>query len=142
MPTVSVDALTQFCEQILQGAGVPPHKAQVTAACLVAANLRGVDSHGIQLLPFYVDQLQASEMDPRTDGKVIGESGSCLHFDGSNGIGQWVAEICCGHAIRIAREQGVGLVIAKESNHFVAATLWPQKIPTLFPYPLVTVPAG
>src|SRR5215471_15222690 len=128
MPTVSVDALTQFCEQILQGAGVPLHKAKVTAACLVASNLRGVDSHGIQLLPFYVDQLQASEMDPCTDGKVIGESGSCLHFDGSNGIGQWVAEICCGHAIRIAREQGVGLVIAKESNHFGAAAWWAQKM--------------
>src|SRR5215472_15963158 len=128
MPTVSVDALTQFCEQILQGAGVPLHKAQVAAACLVASNLRGVDSHGIQLLPFYVDQLLASEMDPQTDGRVISESGSCLHFDGANGIGQWVAEICCGHAIRIAREQGVGLVIAKESNHFGAAAWWAQKM--------------
>jgi LDH2 family malate/lactate/ureidoglycolate dehydrogenase len=94
----------------------------------VASNLRGVDSHGIQLLPFYVDQLLACEMDPHTDGSVIKESGSCLHFDGSNGIGQWVAEICCGHAIRIARQQGVGLVIAKESNHFGAAAWWAQKM--------------
>src|SRR5258706_10641712 len=106
MPIVPVEALTFFCEAILEGAGVPGHKAAITAACLVASNLRGVDSHGIQLLPFYIDQLLAAEMDPFTDGSVIRESGSCLHFDGQNGIGQWVAETCCGHAIRIARAQG------------------------------------
>src|SRR4051794_35467766 len=121
MPTLPVHTLTQFCEAILQGAGVPGYKAQTAAACLVASNLRGVDSHGIQLLPFYVDQLLASEMDPLADGRVISEAGSCLHFDGQNGLGQWIAETCCGHATRIAREQGVGLVIARESNHFGAA---------------------
>src|SRR5258708_7144259 len=128
MPIVPVEALTRFCESILEGAGVPRHKARVTAACLVASNLRGVDSHGIQLLPFYIDQLLANEMDPHTDGRVISESGSCLHFDGQNGIGQWVAETCTQHAVRIAQQQGVGLVIAKESNHFGAAAWWAQKM--------------
>ena len=51
MPNISVTDLTQFCEAILQGAGVPRrYKAEVTAACLVASNQLGVDSHGIQLL--------------------------------------------------------------------------------------------
>jgi LDH2 family malate/lactate/ureidoglycolate dehydrogenase len=95
---------------------------------LVASNLRGVDSHGIQLLPFYIDQLLAGEMDPLTDGRVISEAGSCLHFDGQNGIGQWIAETCCGHATRLARALGIGLVIAKESNHFGAAAWWAQKM--------------
>ncbi|HMC62304.1 MAG TPA: Ldh family oxidoreductase, partial [Candidatus Solibacter sp.] len=113
MPTVPAAELTHFCEQILQGGGVPPHKAEVTAACLVASNLRGVDSHGIQLLPFYIDQLLAGEMDAHTDGEVISEAGSCLKFDGKNGIGQWVAEICCGHAVRIASRQGMAMVVAR-----------------------------
>ena len=103
MPTLPVDTLTRFCEAILQGAGVPRNKAEIAAACLVSSNLRGVDSHGIQLLPFYVDQMLASELDPLADGRVISETGSCLHFDGQNGLGQWVAETCCAHAIRIAR---------------------------------------
>src|SRR5215475_7727193 len=128
MPTVEAGRLTRFCEDILQGAGVPRHKAEITAACLVASNLRGVDSHGIQLLPFYVDQLLAGEMDPLTDGRVLNEAGSCLHFDGQNGIGQWIAETCCGHAVRLARANGVGLVAAKESNHFGAAAWWAQKM--------------
>src|SRR6185436_7259837 len=128
MPVLAAGKLTRFAEQILEGAGVPRHKGEVTAACLVASNLRGVDSHGMQLLPFYIDQLLAGEMDPHTDGRVVSESGSCLLFDGQNGIGQWIAETCCGHAVRIAREQGVAMVVARESNHFGAAAWWAQKM--------------
>jgi LDH2 family malate/lactate/ureidoglycolate dehydrogenase len=128
MPIVPVTELTRFCERILTSAGVPPHKAEITAACLVASSLRGVDSHGIQLLPFYIDQLLAGEMDAQTDGCVVTETGSCLTFDGRNGIGQWVAEICCGHAVRIARQQGMAMVVARESNHFGAAAWWAQKM--------------
>src|SRR5947199_723159 len=128
MPTLPVVELTRYCEQILQSAGVPPHKSEVTTACLIASNLRGVDSHGIQLLPFYLDQLLAGEMDALADGAVISESGSCLHFDGQNAIGQWVAETCCAHAVRIAREHGLAMVVARESNHFGPAAWWAQKM--------------
>src|SRR5579885_3168269 len=111
MPVISATDLARFAQDILVAAGVPAEKAAVTVSCLVASNLRGVDSHGIQLLPFYIDQLLAHEMDPAADGAVISESGSCLLFDGQNGIGQWIAETCCGHAIRIAKAQGVGMVV-------------------------------
>jgi LDH2 family malate/lactate/ureidoglycolate dehydrogenase len=128
MPTISAAELTRFCEAILQGAGVPEHKAKITAECLVFANLRGVDSHGIQLLPFYVEQLLAGEVDARADGRVTTENGCCVNFDGENALGQWVAETCCGHAIRVARQYGMALVTARESNHFGAAAFWAQKM--------------
>src|ERR1044071_7384908 len=92
MPLLPAAALRRFAEEILLAAGVPAHKAAVAAECLVASNLRGVDSHGIQLLPFYIEQLLAGEMDAAADGAVISENGACLLFDGQNGVGQWVAE--------------------------------------------------
>jgi len=128
MPLIPLPILNRFVEDILLGAGVAPHKARVATDCLVSANLRGVDSHGIQLLPFYVEQMLAGEMDPGADGQVISESGSCLSFDGQNGLGQWIAETCCGHAVRMARAQGIGMVTARESNHFGAAAWWAQKM--------------
>jgi LDH2 family malate/lactate/ureidoglycolate dehydrogenase len=128
MPTISSTDLTRLVETILEGGGVPPHKAKVVSVSLVAANLRGVDTHGVQLLPFYIDQLLAEEMDPQTDGEVISEQGACLLFDGHNGLGQWIAEICCGHAVRIARELGMAIVTARESNHFGAAAWWAEKM--------------
>ena len=128
MPTVAAPVLRSFSESILLAAGVAAHKAAIVAASLVAANLRGVDSHGIQLLTFYVDQLLAGEMDPHAQGRVVSESGSCLLFDGQNGIGQWIAETCCGHAIRIAGQTGIALVTARESNHFGACAWWAEKM--------------
>jgi LDH2 family malate/lactate/ureidoglycolate dehydrogenase len=128
MPTVAAGLLRSFSESILRAAGVAENKAAIVAASLVAANLRGVDSHGIQLLTYYIDQLLAGEMDSGAEGRVASESGSCLLFDGQNGIGQWIAETCCGHAIRIAREHGVALVTARESNHFGACAWWAQKM--------------
>src|ERR1039458_5025207 len=110
MRVIAAAPLTRFSESILLAAGVPAHKASVVAHSLVAANLRGVDSHGIQLLTYYIDQLLAREMDAITDGAVVTESGACMLFDGRNGIGQFVAETCCGHAIRLAGEHGVGVV--------------------------------
>ncbi|HEY2017494.1 MAG TPA: Ldh family oxidoreductase [Bryobacteraceae bacterium] len=128
MPLIDALELTRFAEQILLAARVPRHKAEVVAACLVGSNLRGVDSHGVQLLPFYIDQLLAAEMDPDADGRVVSEAGSTMVFDAQNAIGQWVAETCCGHAVRIAKEHGLALVTARESNHFGPAAWWAQKM--------------
>ncbi len=128
MPLISYSELTEFCERILTAAGVPPQKASIAATSLVASNLRGVDSHGIQLLPFYIDQLLAGEVDAQADGQVVSENGSCLIFDGQNSLGQWVAEVCCGHAVRIAKSHGMALVVSRESNHFGAAAWWAQKM--------------
>jgi LDH2 family malate/lactate/ureidoglycolate dehydrogenase len=128
MPVLQAEVLRQFAARMLMGAGVPEHKARIAAESLVAGNLRGVDSHGVQLLPYYIDQLLAGEMDPDADGAVVTEAGSCMVFDGQNGLGQWVADTCCRHAIRIAQAQGMALVVARESNHFGAAAWWAQKM--------------
>ena len=125
---IDAPALRGLSERLLIATGVPEWKASLVATSLVAANLRGVDSHGVQLLPYYIEQLEWGDMDKRADGAVISESASCLLYDGQNGIGQGIAEICCKHAVRIAREHGVGMAVARESNHFGAAAFWAQKM--------------
>ena len=128
MPVLFAPTLTRFAAEILVAAGAPAEKAGITAEALIASNLRGVDSHGLQLLPFYIEQILRGEMDPKADGQVVSESGSCLVFDAQNAIGQWVAETCCGHAVRLAAACGAGVVVARQSNHFGAAAWWAQKM--------------
>jgi LDH2 family malate/lactate/ureidoglycolate dehydrogenase len=128
MPVISGPKLTDFAEQLLEAAQVPPDTARLMASSLVAANLRGVDSHGVQLLRFYLEQLQCGDVDPKARGRVVSENGCCLMYDGENGMGQQIADICCDHVIRIARTHGMGLAVARESNHFGAAAWWGQKI--------------
>ncbi len=125
--TIAAETLTAFAEAILKGAHVSDHKARLVATSLVASNLRGVDSHGIHLLPFYMDQITAGSVDIASDGRVVSELGSCLVYDAENGIGQSVSETCCEHGVRIAKQQGASFVVARESNHFGAAAFWAQK---------------
>ena len=94
---ITADRLIAFAETLLNATQVSQHKSELVATSLVAANLRGVDSHGVQLLPYYLEQLESGDMDVNADGCIISESGSCLHYDGQNGIGQPIAEVCCGH---------------------------------------------
>ncbi len=95
---------------------------------LVEASLRGVDSHGVHLLPYYIRQFRAGNVDLRADGHIVSESGACLLYDGEHGLGQHVSAICCDHAVRLARLHGVGLVLARRSNHFGAAAFWGRRI--------------
>ena len=125
---IPADSLTDFVARLLSALRVSPAKSRLVAESLVAANLRGVDSHGVQLLPFYIEQLEWGDMDAAADGRVISENGACLLYDGQNGIGQPIAETCCGHAARIANQHGLALVIARECNHFGAAAFWAQRM--------------
>jgi LDH2 family malate/lactate/ureidoglycolate dehydrogenase len=120
--------LREFAARILAAAGLEPAAAAVTADCLVYANLRGVDSHGVQLLTFYLDHLLEGRIAVRGAGRVLSESGCCLLYDGENSVGQVVSAACADHAVRLARAFGVGLVSVRRSNHFGAAGYWAQRM--------------
>ncbi len=126
--TFSAPDLAAFAERIAIAAGIAPAEARLLGESLIAANLRGVDSHGLQQLPFYIDQLARGRMQAATSGHVVSESGACLLYDGENGIGQAIAAICCDHALRLAREHGIAMVVARESNHYGAAAFWALRL--------------
>ena len=105
--TLSHRALEDFAYRILIAGGVSASKSKLISESLVAANLRGVDSHGVQLLPFYVNQLLDGNIDPRTDGVVASENGCVIVYDAQNGLGAPVSEICCNHVNRLARKHGL-----------------------------------
>jgi LDH2 family malate/lactate/ureidoglycolate dehydrogenase len=126
--TLSSEVLVRFAYDLLIAVKVPKHKAELVAKSLVAANLRGVDSHGLQLLPFYIEIISMGNIDIQTDGRIVSENGASLVYDAQNGIGQWISQICCDHAIRLGKAHGVSMVVARESNHFGAAAYWAQRM--------------
>lgn len=125
---VEHSALESFARQLLEGAGVAPHRAALVASNLIFGNLRGVDSHGMQLLPYYVEQLSSGLIDGAQDGAPIRESGGTLHYNAANGLGAVTSAICCDHAIRLARSHGIAFVVARDANHFGAAAYWGRRI--------------
>lgn len=128
MPVISAQDLSSWTARLLEAASFPPPTAHLAAESLVAANLRAVDSHGVQLLPYYVEQVERGDIQPAAEGRVASESGSCLLYNGANGSGQQIASVCCAHAVRLAHKHGIAIVSARESNHFGAAAYWGQQI--------------
>ncbi len=125
---IATRELTGWIERVLVRLGAPAERAAVIADSLVTANLRGIDSHGAHLLPYYAEHLRRGNIDPQADGHVVSESGACLLYEGDRGFGQVVSSICCDHAVRLAREHGLGMVVARNSNHFGTAGYWGERI--------------
>lgn len=120
--------LRLFCEELLRAVGVPADHAFLVADSLVVSNLRGIDSHGVELLPGYLMQLRNGGVDCTASGRVISENGGTMLYDGENGLGQVVSFACCEQAVRLAHRQGIAIVVARNSHHFGAAAYWSQQM--------------
>lgn len=126
--TFRAKQLSDFCTRLLTALDTPTAYARLVADSLVAANLRGVDSHGIQMLITYINQRRAGGLDVKAAGRVLSRNGVCLVYNGQNGLGQVVADRCVDHALRIVRRSGVALVVANHSNHLGACAYWAAKM--------------
>lgn len=111
------EKLTAFAAACLERLGLTPQDAQLVADSLVAADLRGVDSHGIVRLPHYATRLRNGSVKARPEIRVRHTGPSAAVVDGGAGMGQLVASRAMGEAIALAAQTGVGAVVARNSSH-------------------------
>jgi LDH2 family malate/lactate/ureidoglycolate dehydrogenase len=128
VPLIDASSLRELCSRLFEGVGVNLSDANFTASALVASNLRGVDSHGVALMRYYLEQLEHGDMEPQGDPELLHNSGCTALVDGHNAVGQLVARFCCDQAISLAMDHGCGIVSARRSNHFGAAAYWVQRL--------------
>ncbi|KAL2757791.1 hypothetical protein ACRALDRAFT_1079881 [Sodiomyces alcalophilus JCM 7366] len=115
---VAASEAKRLVEETLRGNGVPADHAALVARCLVAADLRGVDSHGINRLPSYVARIRQGVMDPGAQPTVRQVTPVVAHVDGQNGFGFVAAQAGMAAAIDAARTYGIGMASVSRSNHF------------------------
>jgi L-2-hydroxycarboxylate dehydrogenase (NAD+) len=115
---VRPDALRAFCVRVFEKLNVPTEEAQVTADVLLAANLRGIDSHGVARLRRYVKGLQDGVMLARPEEKVVSEAATTALIDAGAGLGQPVSYRTMRLAIEKADRYGTGFVTVRNSNHY------------------------
>lgn len=116
--------LESFCTAVLEKVGVPAENARIVAGSLLAANLRGVDTHGVTRLPIYVERLQQGLTNGKTQGAVLTESATTAVYDGQDGLGQVVGTKAMQLALKKAEESGVGMVAARNSTHYGTAAYY------------------
>jgi ureidoglycolate dehydrogenase (NAD+) len=109
--------LSSFTAACLEKLGLEDADARLVAETLVAANLRGVDSHGVVRLPHYATRLRNGTVKPRPNITARRTGPSAAVVEGDAGMGQLVAVRAMKEAIALARESGVGAVVARNSSH-------------------------
>jgi ureidoglycolate dehydrogenase (NAD+) len=123
---VSYDHLYSIGVEALELVGVPEPDVRIAIQVLLDADLRGIDTHGIQRLLMYLPRIRKGLMNPRPDIRVDSISPVIRKVHGDNGMGQVVAARGVTEAIELAKAYGIGLVVCDESNHFGAAACFVQ----------------
>lgn len=116
---VSGDTERQFCERALLATSLPIKDAELIADTLVEADLRGVHSHGIQIIPRYLRGLK-NGINPKPKVRTLVDTGALAVLDGDCGMGQLVSVKAMEMAIDKARLQGIAAVAVQNSNHLGA----------------------
>jgi L-2-hydroxycarboxylate dehydrogenase (NAD+) len=119
--------LERFVVDVLGRHGVAEAEATTTAKVLVAADLRGVASHGVARLGRYVKGLQEKYIVPGVEFEVSEPAPAIGVIDARNGIGQVVSDLAMNLAVSKAAANGVGVVTVRNSNHFGIAGYYVQK---------------
>ncbi|WP_024520899.1 Ldh family oxidoreductase [Bradyrhizobium sp. Tv2a-2] len=131
-PVIKADRLIGICVALLQAAGASDDEAQAVAAGCVNANLAGHDSHGVILIPTYIDSIRAGHIVPSAPWKIVQESPTTAVIDGNWGFGFHVSA------------KAMALTIEKAATANVAAcTVYHQShVGRLAAYPLMAANAG
>jgi LDH2 family malate/lactate/ureidoglycolate dehydrogenase len=114
---VDAEALRALVGQIFERSGMDEPDAGLLAETLVAADRRGVHSHGVIRVPEYVKKLTRDGVDPRGRPRVVRRVGGCLVVDGGNAMGQVAARFAMAEAIAAAEEHGLAAAAIRGSNH-------------------------
>ena len=108
----------RFVTDLLVTEKLPPEDAATVASCLVRADLRGVDTHGIVRLHAYIDRIRRGLVNPKPNLVPQPVTSACALLDGDNGLGFVVATKAMNLAVDMAASNGLGLVSVRRSTHF------------------------
>jgi ureidoglycolate dehydrogenase (NAD+) len=121
---IPVEELAIFCAKCFERLGLSPADAKLTGEALMAANLRGVDSHGIIRLKVYIDRIRAGGT--KLDGvpTIVNDHDAFALLDGGANLGQVVSAKAMRLAIEKARTSTIAVVGVRNSSHFGAAAFY------------------
>ena len=107
-------------ELILRAWGMQEEAAASTAEIMSWADLHGIDTHGISMVPPYDERRRAGRIDMRARPTVVRETPVSALIDGGGGLGHANARRAMELAIDKAKSTGIGVAAVRNSAHFGA----------------------
>jgi LDH2 family malate/lactate/ureidoglycolate dehydrogenase len=115
---VPFELLKQNVFSRLVAAGVIPEEASVEAEIMAEADLHGVASHGVRMLPPLLSAIAEGRINPKPAISIARAFGAITVIDYDNGPGRYAAHHAMQQAMRLAGDFGVGVCLAKNTSHW------------------------
>jgi uncharacterized oxidoreductase len=119
-------ALTRAIEAIVAAGGSDAQEARWVADNLVTANLLGHDSHGVGMIPRYVDALMEGGLAVNQEVRITADTGTLIALDGRRGYGQSIGRQAMQLAIERAKQHGSCIVSLGNSHHLGRIGHWAE----------------
>jgi uncharacterized oxidoreductase len=127
MPIFARDTLHALIRAVCTAGGSAEREAELVADQLVEANLTGHDSHGVGLVPHYVQALAKEALVPNRHAELVQERGPVLVVEGRRGYGQVIGHEAMMLAMARARDHGVALIAIRNSFHLGRIGHWAEQ---------------
>ncbi len=125
--TIDVTRLNAAIRLVMRGFGSSDGEVNAVADNLIEANLTGHDSHGIGMLPRYVDAYQQGGLTPNQHVRVVLDAGTLLRLDGGAGFGQVIGREAMELGIARAQQHGSCIVALGNSHHLGRIGAWAEQ---------------
>ena len=127
MKYVSDENLRAVVREMVSAAGSDGDEPHLVADNLVYANLTGHDSHGVGMLPAYMDSVLNHELIPNQHAQIVEDNGAVVVIDGNAGYGQVIGKESMSIGVERAREHGVCVLAIRASYHLCRIGAWGEQ---------------
>lgn len=128
--TLSIEAvrLAEFVRKVLEKLGAETRYAEITADSLISADLEGVSSHGIMLLPMYIERIRAGSVSVTAMPRIVEDLGGLVVMAADKGLGQISSQVAVEVAADRAASHGIAMVTVRDAFHFGAGAYWARQL--------------
>ena len=125
---INFKVLEDTIKKAFINAGMDESDAALCAKIHAESSADGVESHGANRVPRFVDYIKKGWVDPKGKAVLISKKGLAENYDGNLGPGISNALFCSNRASELAKEHGIGLVTLKNTTHWMRGGTYAWKI--------------
>jgi len=116
---IQLQKMKEVLEKLFLKYNFSADKATFLAKVYAENTLDGVNSHGINRVPLFIEYVENGSVKIDEEAQMIGSFGNMERWDGNLGPGIINATKCTNRAIELSKERGIGLVALRNTNHWM-----------------------
>ena len=127
MPLFKKENLTKAIQAVVAAGGSDAREAKIVAENLVTANLTGHDSHGVGMIPRYIESLLEGGVAVNQHPRIVFDGGAMISLDGCKGYGQVIGLEAMEIGIARAKQHGLCVMGLGRSHHLCRIGQWAEQ---------------